>query len=72
MSQNAKEVAHNINTNSVAIHIRRGDYVGNTHHNVCDLEYYYKALHNIKSKINSPHFFIFSDSPNPMSWQRKW
>lgn len=61
MSQNSKEVACNINTNSVSIHIRRGDYVNNTNHNLCDLEYYYKALHHIKSKIPNPHFFIFSD-----------
>ncbi|MBC7766806.1 alpha-1,2-fucosyltransferase [Arenimonas sp.] len=61
MSQNAQEVARNINTNSVSLHIRRGDYVNSTHHNLCDLEYYYKALHHIKSQITNPHFFIFSD-----------
>lgn len=61
LSQNAEDIAKNIQTNSVSIHIRRGDYVGNNHHGLCDLEYYYKALHHIKTKISTPHFFIFSD-----------
>ncbi|MBC7981701.1 alpha-1,2-fucosyltransferase [Candidatus Parcubacteria bacterium] len=61
LSQNAQDVAKNIQTNSVSIHIRRGDYVANSHHGLCDLEYYYKALHHIKTNISTPHFFIFSD-----------
>ncbi|MBC7981871.1 alpha-1,2-fucosyltransferase, partial [Candidatus Parcubacteria bacterium] len=61
LSQTAQDVLKNIDTNSVSIHIRRGDYVNNNHHGSCDLGYYYKALHHIKSKISSPHFFIFSD-----------
>ena len=46
---------------SVSIHIRRGDYVNNAHHNLCDLNYYHEAIKYIKSKINNPTFFIFSD-----------
>ncbi|MDR1877050.1 MAG: alpha-1,2-fucosyltransferase [Flavobacteriaceae bacterium] len=53
------------NVNSVSIHIRRGDYVTNTGANqlfgLCDLDYYKKAVRLIESKIEAPHYFIFSD-----------
>jgi len=55
------------NSNSVSIHIRRGDYVSdsklNTIHGVCSLEYYQTSIQHIKTHINQPHFFIFSDDP---------
>lgn len=54
-------------TNSVSIHIRRGDYVSNpdTHavHGICSLEYYQKCVEAISGMINNPEFFIFSDEP---------
>jgi hypothetical protein len=50
------------NTNSVSVHIRRGDYCsGNTGHWVGTLEYYQRAIQYIKSQISSPHFYFFSD-----------
>lgn len=52
-------------TNSVSIHIRRGDYVNNPKtkeaHCTFGLEYYTDAIKLITSKINQPSFFIFSD-----------
>jgi len=55
-------------TNSVSIHIRRGDYVTNKRireaHGACSLNYYYKAIKKITRAITSPHFFIFSDDIN--------
>jgi hypothetical protein len=54
--------------NSVSIHVRRGDYVSNTHtnnvHGVCSLSYYKKAIKYIKSKEQKVVFFIFSDDIN--------
>lgn len=53
---------------SVSIHVRRGDYVSdpktNSVHGVCGVEYYYSAIDVINKKIDSPHFFIFSDDLN--------
>ena len=49
------------NTNSVSIHIRRGDYLNFPQCAVCDIEYYRKAIDYIKGKIIEPTFFIFSD-----------
>ncbi|MCF6276337.1 MAG: alpha-1,2-fucosyltransferase [Candidatus Magasanikbacteria bacterium] len=53
------------NSNSISLHVRRGDYVNNQKtakvHNICNLEYYEKAIEKISKKIDSPIFFIFSD-----------
>jgi len=52
-------------TNSICLHVRRGDYVGSKLHPVCDISYYQQAIKVIAEKIENPHFFIFSDD---MSW----
>lgn len=53
------------NCNSISLHIRRWDYISNSSanafHGTCDLGYYKKAIELIKSKIETPVFFIFSD-----------
>lgn len=50
---------------SVAVHVRRGDYVTNVKasqvHGVCDLVYYRKCVDYLTAKIDRPHFFVFSD-----------
>lgn len=54
-----------LSTNSVSIHVRRGDYVTldyvNKIHGTCSLDYYKNAIEYISKKVESPHFFIFSD-----------
>ena len=50
--------------NSVSIHVRRGDYIGNTViGELIDIDYYIKALEIIFQNVSNPHFFIFSDDP---------
>lgn len=53
------------NTNSVSLHIRRGDYIENKQiynvHGICDLDYYYNCINLFLKKLKNPHFFIFSD-----------
>ena len=46
--------------NSVAIHVRRGDYVGNVF-DVVTVDYYRAAVEYIKSKVDDPVFYVFSD-----------
>jgi hypothetical protein len=50
---------------SVALHIRRGDYVTDpitrSYHGRCDPEYYANAAAVIQQHLSNPHFFIFSD-----------
>jgi hypothetical protein len=58
--------------NSVALHIRRGDYLSNPlaakHHGVCPLHYYQEAIQIIVSKVQNPHFYVFSDD---LEWAKK-
>jgi len=49
------------NTNSVSLHIRRGDYVNNNYHDLCSPQYYQKAVGQLETKVSSPTFFVFSD-----------
>jgi len=53
------------NSNSVCIHVRRGDYVYNKKtrkvHGTCSFEYYNNAVNIIGKKVRNPEFFIFSD-----------
>lgn len=51
--------------NSVAIHIRKGkDYIsGLPYKNTCDIGYYLDAINLIKSRIDNPVFYVFTDNP---------
>ncbi|NDW18397.1 alpha-1,2-fucosyltransferase [Dysgonomonas sp. 216] len=57
-------------TNSVSVHVRRGDYltphVGNL--NLLDKGYYSEAINTIKEKIINPEFVVFSDD---IEWVRQ-
>lgn len=50
-------------TNSVSIHVRRGDYITNKANTLkfIGLDYYLKAIKNIQEKVKNPFYFIFSD-----------
>jgi len=51
--------------NSVAIHVRRGDYVSNPtvtkEFGVCTLDYYLKSIEYLKHRLSNPRFYVFSD-----------
>lgn len=54
------------NSNSVSIHIRRGDYLEDKALNgLASLEYYKSSVKYIGEKVKNPHFFIFS---NDIEW----
>jgi hypothetical protein len=59
-------------TNSVSLHIRRGDYVNDSRtnqvHGVLPLDYYRQAMQVIEKNIDSPHYYLFSDD---ISWARQ-
>ena len=64
----SQEIAAQITaTQSVSIHVRRGDYVSNPHtsqvHGVCGLDYYRRCVDVVAETIPYPHFFVFSDEP---------
>ena len=66
--ENSKYLQKITNSNSVSIHIRRGDYIedisANNIHGFCGLDYYNKSICKIESQINNPTFFVFSDDIN--------
>lgn len=53
---------------AISLHIRRGDYVTNSHtntvHGVLNLEYYENAVKYLSSYIKNPKVFVFSDDPS--------
>lgn len=66
LSDSTKQVAIKMQQcNSVSIHVRRGDYMNGYYYNllgkVCDMDYYKRAVNEIKLRVDDPHFFIFSD-----------
>ena len=63
---------HIMNSQSVFIHIRRGDYLAPEHiltyGGICTEEYYQKAINIIMDKFENPNFFVFS---NDIEWVKK-
>ena len=55
------------NSNSISIHMRRGDYVNNPktqeYHGACDIDYYQHCIKLVADQVPEPHFFLFSDDP---------
>lgn len=46
--------------NPVAVHVRRGDFIGSIH-DVTTPDYFIKAINLMSEKLDSPKFFIFSN-----------
>jgi hypothetical protein len=46
---------------SVAVHIRRGDYLHIPVFNVCDESYYRQSMNEMRARVTDARFFIFSD-----------
>lgn len=66
LDENNQKVLNEIlKTNSVSLHVRRGDYATlnyvNKIHGLCSLDYYKKAIEHMAKKVKNPHFFLFSD-----------
>lgn len=56
-------------SNSVSLHVRRGDYLEprfvKQYGGICTLDYYKTAIDIAVSKLSDPHFFVFS---NDIEW----
>lgn len=67
--QNAEMRYLMINCNSVSVHIRRGDYLNSkVMKNLCDTDYYKRAIALIDSQIDNPVYFVFSDD---IAWAKE-
>jgi hypothetical protein len=68
MDKQNKEMAEQITrTESVSIHVRRGDYVTNPQvsraFGICGVDYYARCVELVALKVAKPHLFVFSDDP---------
>ncbi len=66
--ENALFVEQINRTEAVAVHVRRGDYVSvektSTVHGTCSMDYYREAIALMKTQVNNPVFYFFSDDMN--------
>ena len=73
LSEHGKYAAEIIrNTTAISLHVRRGLYVSHpvfsAIHGACTPEYFKNAIDYISSRVENPHFFIFSDD---QAWARE-
>lgn len=65
ISGEVKKITEKIaNSESVCVHVRRGDFISSVNkytHDLCGYQYYDQAIKIVKSKIANPRFFVFSD-----------
>lgn len=66
LSSKYREIIKNINaTNSVAVHVRRGDYIDNTTMKEkfveCDTDYYNNSMNYLNDIYNDSKYYVFSD-----------
>jgi hypothetical protein len=60
-----------ISSNSVFVHIRRGDYIKKRMHDlggICTFDYYQRGMDKIKSNTSNPEFYFFSDD---LTWVKE-
>ena len=55
--------------NSVALHIRRGDYLNYPQLQICTPFYYRRAIAMVKEKVVNPIFYVFSDD---LEWSEEF
>lgn len=65
LSSLAQTFLHEIeNPNSIAVHVRRGDYLRGTYFTVQRTQYYLAAILELTKDLTSPHVYFFSDDPS--------
>jgi hypothetical protein len=68
-TENLQVLEHIKKTNSISVHVRRGDFIDTNNFSklgtVCTLNYFLKAIEKMRSLVENPHFFFFT---NDYSW----
>lgn len=71
-TENLNSLSKIRSTNSISVHVRRGDYVNfaktNLLHGTCSIDYYRNAIALIEKTIQNPVYFFFS---NDIGWVKK-
>lgn len=60
-----------MNSNSVGIHVRRGDFV-NSKFDICTMDYYKDAVRKVLEQIEMPQFFLFTDDREYVEKEFAW
>jgi hypothetical protein len=72
LTSDRQKIAARLSPSAVSIHVRRGDYVGTpkfaSFFGTCSSDWYKAAIAAMCERVQSPHFFVFSDDP---VWARK-
>jgi hypothetical protein len=55
-------------TQAVALHLRRGDYLQSGYHYGLGIEYYKAAIEKICQLVEAPHFYVFT---NDLDWTKE-
>lgn len=63
------KVVSNIAEDSVSIHARRGDYIGDHFADLSKTDYYQRSIEYIKNRVKNPIFYIFS---NDVEWSKQY
>ncbi|MEI6178500.1 MAG: alpha-1,2-fucosyltransferase [Verrucomicrobiota bacterium] len=50
--------------NTVAVHVRRKDYLHQPVFQVCDIRYYQESMRRMRASIPDARFYVFSDDPD--------
>jgi hypothetical protein len=68
--ENAEMIKQIQMSNSVCLHIRRGDYLNPRWKNlqICTFEYYNNAINEVFKRIENPIFFVFSNTHDDLEW----
>lgn len=60
-------------SNSVSIHVRRGDYLqavnAKLYEGICTIDYYQRAIAYMKKNLDNPVFYFFTDDPE---WTKRY
>lgn len=69
VSDKNKEILHQIlKTESVCVHVRRGDYSGSCVSDICDEKYFIRGISLMKQTLPDAFFVVFSDD---IEWVKK-
>ncbi len=75
LQDKGRKVAEKIKSmQSVAVHIRRGDYLNDRWReklHVCNYDYYLQSISMILEKVDDPIFYVFTTNREDANWIRK-
>jgi hypothetical protein len=63
-ADNERALTDILRSSSIAVHVRRGDYLKSAVHGTLPVGYYRRAMDYMASRVSKPVFYVFSDEPS--------